>query len=114
VGVLGLRAGIYLFKLNELGRKFAIALLSLRIAYNAFFIVRAFFQRDFSFAITYFDTPFFVSKSVYAFVFSLIIWVLIAFGTILFLIQRETKMIFVSETVSEENSKPIAKTMPDQ
>ncbi len=111
VGIVEFRAGINLFKLNEFGRKFVIFLLYLRIAYNSFFIVWAFFQKDFSFVVGYFNKPFFVSNSVYTWAVTLIVWLLIALCTIIFLSRRKTKVIFSSETTDEENIEPIAKPM---
>ncbi len=113
-GALGLWAGIYLFKLDEHGRKFTIGLLFLRIMYNLFHMIWVFFQKDLSFAVTYFGKPLFEPKGVYPFVIFLAVWVGIALGAIWFLMQRETKAIFVSATASEEGSKPIAKSTPNQ
>jgi hypothetical protein len=112
VGIVEFRAGINLFKLNEFGRKFVIFLLYLRIAYNSFFTIWAFFQKDFSFVIGYFNKPFFTSNSVWTWAVTLIIWLLIALGTILFLSQRKTKMIFSSDTASEESSRLITESIP--
>ena len=114
IGAVSLWSGIYLFRLDEFGRKFAIGLLSLRISYNALFIIWALFQSDFSFVVIYFGKPLFVSESPYTFAVSLGVWILIAVAIILFLLQRETKMIFLPENVNEESSEAFVKTMSNQ
>jgi hypothetical protein len=110
-GALGLWAAIYLFKLDEFGRKFAIILLSLRVAGNLAFVVWSLFQEDLTFALTYFGTMFFKAESVYPLVIYLMAWAGMALAALLFLMQKETKVIFVSETTNEERSKPSTKSI---
>jgi len=113
-GALRIWAGIYLFQLSEFGRKYTIGLLSLRIAYNLFFIVWAFLQSDFSFTANFFSKPIFESKNVYPFVLALFVWLLIALGVIIFLSQKKTKAIFVFETINSESGKPISESISNQ
>ena len=113
-GALGIWASIYLFQLSEFGRKYVIFLLSLRIAYNGFFIVWALFQNDFSFALNFFSKPIFEFKSVYPFVLTLFIWLIIALGTIIFLSQKQTKVIFMSERTNTASSKPPSESVSNQ
>ena len=101
VGIVEFHAGINLYKLNEFGRKLVIFLLYLRIAYNSFFIVWVFFQTDFSYAIYYFNKPFFTSNNAYTWAAMLIVWLLIAVFAIIFLSQRETRIIFPNEKTDE-------------
>ena len=103
-GALGLWAGIYLFKLDEFGRKFVIVFLFCRIAYNLFFVVWAPSQEDLRLALTLFDRSLFASTSNSIFVFTLLVWILFAICAIVFLTQEKTKALFVSAAVGGENS----------
>lgn len=113
-GALGMWAGIYLFQLSEFGRKFAMILLSLRIAYNLFFIGWALIHGDLSFTIDYFNRPMLESKSVYLIVLTLFVLLLITLGVIIFLSQKKTKAFFVSEATNAESGKPISESISNQ
>lgn len=103
-GVLALYAGFAMLRLNELGRKLVVILLSIRVIMNLLLILRVIqvgtelgVENRFREIVYRIENP-------YAFPVFLVVWIIIAVLAILFLSQKETKAIFVPEVTRDEEA----------
>ena len=101
-GTLALYVGFHLFRFEELGRKLAILLSSVRVAINMGFIAWSFLQEDALGSALYFlEKQIYHLDQPYAFQIFLFVGVLLAVVTIVFLSQSETKKIFMFERAGD-------------
>ena len=101
-GVLALYAGFAMFRLNELGRKLVVILLSIRVIINLLLVLRV-LQNGTGLGVeNRFGEIVYRMESPYAFQGFLLVWIIIAALTIVFLSQNKTKEIFVSEVIRDE------------
>ena len=96
-GVLALYVGWYLFKLEEFGRKLAVFLLWVRVGINTYLIIWLLSHQESAVS----SGLYFLDKEIYrianpdASEIFLVVWMLIALLTIVFLSQGETRKMFV-------------------
>jgi hypothetical protein len=102
-GVLALYVGWYLFKLEEFGRKLAIFLLWVRVGINLYFMVWLLLHQESAVS----SGLYFLDKEIYrianpdASEIFLVVWMLIALLTIVFLSQGETRRLFATSTTND-------------
>ena len=101
-GVLALYAGFAMFRLNEFGRKLVVIMLSIRVIVNVLLVLRVLQAGVGSGIENRFGEIIYQIRSPYAFQGFLLIWIIIALLMIIFLSQKETKAIFVSEATRDE------------
>ena len=113
LGILLFRAGSNLFKLNNFGRILILGLLSIRVLVNALGIFWSLLFPRYSFFIAIGSLngePFFKSENPYLIATILFAWLVMAVLTIIFLAQSETKKMFVSEVVLDEDSRTLVES----
>jgi hypothetical protein len=104
-GVLALYIGFQLFQLHELGRRIAILMLSVRMAINIYFVSWLLARPESAVS----SGLYFLDKEIYrvanpnASEVFLLVWAFLALIVIIFLSQRETKMIFIPETSNDSD-----------
>jgi hypothetical protein len=105
-GVLGLYAGLGLFRNHEFGRKFVLVLLYIRVAINALMISWWFYTMKSSawLRVRIFDEEIYRFGNPYAYPVVFFAWIVIALLAIIFLSQKETRRIFAPETTRDDNS----------
>jgi hypothetical protein len=100
-GVLAIYAGLAMFRVSEFGRKLVVILLSLRVVINILLLL-GWLKEGAGLAIkNSIGEIIYRIESPYAYQGFVLVWIIVGLLTILFLSQRETKAIFVSETINE-------------
>jgi hypothetical protein len=101
------QSGFDLFRLKESGRKLVLFLLSIRAIVNLSLLAWSLFPQsdNFSFFIIFLGKPFLNSENLSLFVVIILAWVLVVLLMMAFLLQRETREIFVSKA-NEIASEP--------
>jgi len=101
-GLLAVFAGFAMFRLNELGRKLIVILLSIRVILNGLLVLRVLQDGPALGVQNRFGEIIYRIESPYAFQGFLLVWIIIALLTIMFLSQTETKAIFVPEVTRDK------------
>jgi hypothetical protein len=99
--------------LNNFGRILVLGLLSIRVLINALEILWLLLFPQFSFAIgirPFYGEPFFETENPYLVAIILFLWLVIALLTLIFLTQKETKNIFMSEVMQKAGSTTVTES----
>ena len=101
--ILALYIGFLLLKLNEVGRKFAVVFLYVRVAINLYFIVWSLSHKEgvVSSGLYFLDKEIAQIANPYASEIFLALWIAVALLIVVFLSQRETKNIFMPITPND-------------
>ncbi len=94
-----LATGLGLFNLKAFGRISALVLLPLRVIINFLFLIKVLPLQDELFAFNFYGMSFLQTEGKIGFIIYLMVWVLAAVLMITFLMERETKSMFSSDTV---------------
>lgn len=98
-------AGLTMLRLSDIGRKLIIALLSLRVAINTLVILWLLFDnKDVWFDLYYFGEQLYRIENRYTYLGLLLVGVVVALLTIMFLSQKETRKFFDQETIAVSDS----------
>ena len=98
---LAFYAGLSMLRLNEFGRKLVVLLLSMRVGINVLFVFRLPKEGAWLGVANRLGEVVYRVESPNAFLGFLLIWIAVALLTIVFLSQRETKQVFVSDRPKE-------------
>lgn len=96
-GALAFYAGLSMFRQNEFGRKLVVLLLSIRVMINVLFIFRLPQEGAWLGIANRLGEIVYRVESPSAYLGFLVVWIAIALLIIVFLLQRETKQVFVFE-----------------
>ena len=95
LGILLFRAGVSLYELSEFGRKLAFVLLLILVTLNILIVALSLTQEHFSFTVRFFGASLLHSENGCLLILMQLSWLLPALFALVFLLQRETKDIFL-------------------
>jgi magnesium-transporting ATPase (P-type) len=110
-GALAFYAGLTMLRLSEFGRKFVVALLSIRVAINTLLLLWLLLYKNGAWlGVNYFGEQIFRIENRYAYPVLLLAGIVISLLIIIFLFQSETRKIFRPEATDNADA---GKSNPD-
>jgi len=103
---LGFYAGLTMFRRNDFGRQLVVVLLFMRVFVNAFYFLKVPKDDAWLGIENHLGEIVFRIENPYAFQGLLVAWIVIALLAAIFLLQSETKKIFVSEPEIKKDVEP--------